>query len=243
MRFLRRLLRLAALFLFQNQAPVPYSVPFMPMRFCSHLVRKGWCAYGDECSFAHFFDEMHPLVAQRELKWPTVGSFGISLADQGLLCLWLGFRGACGGVRPSPPHMSSPLLMCASSSTSSLVLVRSRSRLLVASGSRLVFSCLSRCSVVGRELGIHQPFRGCREGCRHVRACSAVPGSSGSGAWHLPTHCWLPPSRPGSRCDLRRVFLICWSVVVTCSRMLCGGCFGAIVCFSCSVPFWCWRAL
>ena len=47
-------------------APVPSSVPFMPMHFCSHLVRKGWCVYGDECSFALSFDELHPHAAQQE---------------------------------------------------------------------------------------------------------------------------------------------------------------------------------
>ena len=65
-------------------------------------------------------------------------------------------------------------------------------------------------------------YAGCRIRCRHVRACSAVLEPSGSGVWHPPTHCWLPPSRLGSRCELRCVFLICWSVVVTCSRMLYG---------------------
>ena len=49
-----------------DMALVPSSVPFLPMRFCSHLVRKGWCAYGDECSFAHSFDELHPHAAQQE---------------------------------------------------------------------------------------------------------------------------------------------------------------------------------
>ena len=65
MSFLRRLFRLTALFLL-DLAPVPSSVPFLPMRFCSHLVRKVWCAYGDECRFAHSFDELHPLAAQQE---------------------------------------------------------------------------------------------------------------------------------------------------------------------------------
>ena len=48
-----------------DPAPDPSSV-HMPMRFCSHFVRKGWCAYGDECSFAHSSDELHPLAAQQE---------------------------------------------------------------------------------------------------------------------------------------------------------------------------------
>ena len=80
--------------------------------------------------------------------------------------------------------------------------------------------------------------------CRHRRGCGSLLGSTGSGAWHLPTRfwvpytlqatsgassassrllrcsgdawvgglasacsCWLPPSRPGSRCELRCVFL------------------------------------
>ena len=68
------------------------------------------------------------------------------------MCFWFGFRGACGGVQPPATHV--PLrCRCASSATSSLVLVRSRSRLLVASGLRLVSSCLSRCSRVGRAGG------------------------------------------------------------------------------------------
>ena len=75
---------------------------------------------------------------------------------------------------------------------------------------------------LGRGLGIPRPDAGCRIRYRHVRACLTVLGPSGSGAWHPPTHCWLPPSRPGSRCELRCVFLIYWSVVVTCSRMLYG---------------------
>ena len=49
-----------------DPAPVPSSVPFLPTRFCSLLVCKGWCAYGDECSFAHSFDELHPLAAPQE---------------------------------------------------------------------------------------------------------------------------------------------------------------------------------
>ena len=47
--------------------------------------------------------------------------------------------------------------MCATSSTSLLVLVRSGSRMLVASGSRLVCSCLSRCFGVGRAGGLASP--------------------------------------------------------------------------------------
>ena len=49
-----------------DPAPDPSSVHFMPMRFCSHLVRKGWCAHGDACSFAHCSDWLHPLAAQQE---------------------------------------------------------------------------------------------------------------------------------------------------------------------------------
>ena len=49
-----------------DPAPDPSSLHFMPMRFCSHFDRKGWCAYGDACSFAHCSDELHPLAAQQE---------------------------------------------------------------------------------------------------------------------------------------------------------------------------------
>ena len=131
----------------------------MPMRFCSHLVRKGWCAYGDECSFAHSFDELHPHAAQqefdmadswelRDFSWLIRGFDVFVFRFQG--CLWRG---------PAPRHTCpSPMSMCASSSTSSLVLMRSRSRLLVASGSRVVSLCLSRCS-----------------GVRHPSALSWVP--------------------------------------------------------------------
>ena len=49
-----------------DPAPDPSAVHFMPMRFCSHLGRKGWCAYGDACSFAHCSDELHPLAAQQD---------------------------------------------------------------------------------------------------------------------------------------------------------------------------------
>ena len=55
-----------------DPAPVPSSEPFMPMRFCSHLVRKGWCAYGDGCCFAHSFDELHPLAAQQEFDMADI---------------------------------------------------------------------------------------------------------------------------------------------------------------------------
>ena len=38
----------------------------------------------------------------------------------------------------------------------------------------------------GWELGIPQPFRGCRIDCRSLRVCAAVLGSLWSGAWHPP---------------------------------------------------------
>ena len=109
------------------------------------------------------------------------------------MCLWFRFRGACGIVQPR--HTCPSLVsMCASSSTCSLVLMRSRSRLLVASGSRVVSLCLSRCfgSRQGWGLGIPQPFRGCRKGCRYPRHCPGLRGSSGQGAWHPLAPSWVP---------------------------------------------------
>ena len=38
----------------------------------------------------------------------------------------------------------------------------------------------------GWGLGIPQPFRGCRIGCRSLRVCAVVLGSLWSAAWHLP---------------------------------------------------------
>ena len=153
--------------------------------------------------------------------WPPPGvslaprSLSVCSCSPGSLPLW-------SSVRSRLPLQSSWLLKVASSTFLLLcVSLRLSCRLL-------------------RVRALHS--RGCGSllgsaglGAWHLPALSWVPyrlpvsarlcGSSGSfwsGAWHPPTHCWLPPSRPGSHCELRCVFLICWSVVVTCSRMLYG---------------------
>ena len=47
-------------------------------------------------------------------------------------------------------------------------------------------------------LGIPQPIRGCRIGCRYPRVCAWVRGSSGQGAWHPPALPWVPYRLPVS---------------------------------------------
>jgi len=50
----------------------------------------------------------------------------------------------------------------------------------------------------GWGLGIPQPKRGCRIGCRYPRVCAWVRGSSGQGAWHPPALPWVPYRLPVS---------------------------------------------
>ena len=52
----------------------------------------------------------------------------------------------------------------------------------------------------GWGLGIPQPKRGCRIGCRCPRVCAWVRGSSGQGDWHPPAFPWVPYRLPVSSC-------------------------------------------
>ena len=97
-------------------------------------------------------------------------------------CLWRG---------PAPRHTCPSMSMCASSSTSSLVLVRFRSRLLGASGSRVVSLCLSRCSGVGRAGGLASlsPFVGAVQAAGIFASVRGFGGRRGRGLgipWPLP---------------------------------------------------------
>ena len=253
-----------------DPAPVPSSVPFMPMRFCSHLVRKGGCAYGDGCSFAHSSDELHSLAAQQEFDMADIVESleGVRLIRDLVVfvvrlqvCLWWG---------PAPHHTSpSPMSLCASSSTSSLMLVRSRSRLLVASGSRLVSLCLSCCSGVGRAGGLASPcpFLGAVYVEGLLATVRGFQGSRGQGLgipWPL-LRCQGRVSCASRRSDLGglffplcylnvfcfcvlarnlTLFLILWAVDVVWSEVLSGmlgaSCFGSHGArFSVSHVSWC----
>ena len=151
MGFLRRLFRLTALFLFRTQLlslPLSPSCPCVSARtwFARVGVRMEMGAVSLTLSVSCI-----RLQLNKSLTWPTLSRVGRCQTDQVRLqgCLWWG---------PAPRHTCpSPMSMCASSSTSSLMLVRSRSRLLVASGSRLVSLCLSCCSGVGRAGGLASP--------------------------------------------------------------------------------------
>ena len=101
----------------------------------------------------------------------------------------------------------SPMSMCASSSTSSLVLVRFRSRLLAASGSRVVSLCLSRCSGVGRAGGLASlsPFVGVVQAAGIFASVRGFGGRRGRGlSIPLPVlgcrkGCRYPRDCPGLR--------------------------------------------
>ena len=140
------------------------------------------------------------MQLSRSLTWPTVGSSRISLADQGLRCVCVSVSGMLVAGSSPPPHMS---LSYVDVREFFNFFVGARALSVSVAGSLWIARGLfvSESLFGGRQgwgLGIPQPFRGCRRGCRYLRVCAWVRGSSGQGAWHPPARPWVPKRLPVS---------------------------------------------
>ena len=145
------------------------------------------------------------MQLSRSLTWPTVGSFGISLVDQGLRCVCGSVSGVLVEGSCSPPHtflshvdVREFFNFFVGARALSVSVAGSLWRVLgppcavraftvsIAGLLRFVLGISAAALWIwGRQLGISQPILGCRVRYGYPRRCAWVRGSSGPGAWHL----------------------------------------------------------
>jgi len=63
-----------------GRLPTRFKDGYRPMRMCKSLVKFGACLRGEECTFAHTYDELHPASA--DLQSEGAGVLGAVLAQQ-----------------------------------------------------------------------------------------------------------------------------------------------------------------
>jgi len=66
------------------QQPSRFKENYRPMRLCKHLLTLGFCRQGDDCTFGHSYEELHPASPDLPKDWvsPTAGTNALAEQDE-----------------------------------------------------------------------------------------------------------------------------------------------------------------